>query len=126
MQKKHFLFLLFISISLANFSQGNTLISNDSVVKENDSLSPNFYKNRYNETDLLKKITDNYGNNEDKLYGTRNLRPILHGIAYRGGGNNYYHKTDKRKNQNPLPDDGLINLCKEGFSKSIYLYHFFY
>ena len=122
MQKKHFLFLLFISISLANFSQGNTLISNDSVVKENDSLSPNFYKNRYNETDLLKKITDNYGNNEDKLYGTRNLRPILHGIAYRGGGNNYYHKTDKRKNQNPLPDDGLINLCKEGFSKSIYLY----
>lgn len=122
MQIKHLLFLLFISISVVNLSQSKTLISNDSVQKESDSLSPIFYKDRYNETDLLKKITDNYGNKEDKLYGTRNLRPILHGIAYRGGGNNYYHKTDKRKNQNPLPDDGLINLCKEGFSKSVYLY----
>ncbi|MEN8927418.1 MAG: OmpA family protein [Flavobacteriales bacterium] len=122
MQTKQFLLFLLLSFSSAGFSQERTLMSNDEVTKENDSLSPNFYKNRYNETDLLKKITDNYGNNEDKLYGTRNLRPILHGIAYRGGGNNYYHATDKRKNQNPLPDDGLVNLCKEGFSKSVYLY----
>ncbi|MDA9261906.1 OmpA family protein [Flavobacteriales bacterium] len=122
MQNKHLILFFFITFSIFNFSQERTLISNDTVVKENDSLTPNFYKSRYNETDLMKKITDNYGNKEVKLYGTRNLRPILHGIAYRGGGNNYYHKTDKRKNQNPLPNDGLINLCKEGFSKSIYLY----
>ena len=68
------------------------------------------------------KIVDNYGNNFEDLYGTRNVRAILHGIAYRGGGNNYYHRTDKRKNQNPLPDDGILNLCQEGFSNSIYLY----
>ncbi|MEN8786585.1 MAG: OmpA family protein, partial [Flavobacteriales bacterium] len=92
------------------------------VNKITDSLSPKFYKVRYNETDLLHKITDNFGNNFEDLYGTRNMRPILHGIAYRGGGNNYYHKTDKRKNQNPLPPDGVLNLCKEGFSKSVYLY----
>jgi len=50
------------------------------------------------------------------------MKPILFGIAYRGGANNYYHKTNKRDNQNPLPPDGLTNLCKEGFSNAIYLY----
>lgn len=122
MKLKYFIFFLLFTSSFIGFSQERTLMSNDEVAKENESLSPSFYKNRYNETDLLKKITDNHGNNEDKLYGTRNLRPVLHGIAYRGGGNNYYHATNKRKNQNPLPNDGLINLCKEGFSKSVYLY----
>jgi len=50
------------------------------------------------------------------------MRPILHGVAYRGGSNNYYHKTDKRKNQNPIPLDGMHGLCKEGFSNGVYLY----
>ena len=81
-----------------------------------------YYKNRYLETDLMYKITDNRGDGFDSLYGTRNMRPILHGAAYRGGANNYYHNTDKRKNQNPLPLDGLSGLCKEGFSASVYLY----
>jgi len=85
-------------------------------------LEPSYYKNRYKETDLMYKIVDNWGNGFDSLYGTRNVRPILHGVAYRGGANNYYHKTAKRKNSNPLPNDGVENLCKEGFSHSIYLY----
>ncbi len=85
-------------------------------------LSSSYFKARYQEKDLLYKIVDNKGNGFDNLYGTRNLRPILHGVAYRGGGNNYYHKENKRKNSNPLPNDGVDNLCKEGFSNSIYLY----
>ena len=86
------------------------------------ALDPNFYKRRYVETDLMYKITDNKGNGFDSLYGTRNMRPILHGVAYRGGANNYYHKTDKRNNHNPIPLDGMHGLCQEGFSKGIYLY----
>lgn len=85
-------------------------------------LTPEFYKERYNEKDLMHKITDNRGDGFDSLYGTRNLRPILHGIAYRGGANNFYHKEAKRNNHNPLPNDGIKNLCQEGFSSSIYLY----
>src|SRR5690606_6357331 len=61
-------------------------------------LDHTFYKKRYSETDLMYKITDNKGDGFDSLYGTRNLRPVLHGAAYRGGANNYFHKTDKRNN----------------------------
>ena len=86
------------------------------------TLSSDYYINRYNERDLLYKIVDNWGNGFDSLYGARNLRPILHGVAYRGGANNYFHKTNKRKNSNPLPNDGIQNLCQEGFSSSVYLY----
>lgn len=85
-------------------------------------LTSEYYINRYDEEDLLKKVVDNWGNGFDSLYGARNLRPILHGVAYRGGANNYFHKTDKRKNANPLPNDGIENLCQEGFSSSVYLY----
>ena len=120
------LLIIIMSLSVTSYTQINdttiSTIVNTSVSKLTDSLSSDFYKKRYKETDLLHKITDNYGNKFEDLYGTRNMRPILHGIAYRGGGNNYYHKTNKRKNQNPLPDDGVINLCQEGFSKSVYLY----
>ncbi len=85
-------------------------------------LNHEYYIERYNEKDLMSKIVDNKGNGFIDLYGTRNLRPILHGVAYRGGANNYYHKTNKRKNSNPLPKDGIENLCIEGFSQSVYLY----
>lgn len=91
-------------------------------VKPLFALSPEYYKDRYNGGDLTYKITDNRGDGFDSLYGTRNLRPILYGVAYRGGANNYYHKENKRNNHNPLPDDGIRNLCVEGFSASIYLY----
>ncbi len=91
-------------------------------IEDTVTLGPNFYKKRYNETDLMYKITDNKGNGFDSLYGTRNMRPILHGVAYRGGANNYYHLTDKRNNHNPIPLDGMHGLCQEGFSKGVYLY----
>ena len=118
-----FIIFLFTNNSFGQIAYGSeSSVDSTKVNKLTDSLSPNFYKTRYNETDLLHKITDNYGNKFEDLYGTRNMRPILHGVAYRGGGNNYYHKFNKRKNQNPLPDDGVLNLCQEGFSKSVYLY----
>jgi outer membrane protein OmpA-like peptidoglycan-associated protein len=85
-------------------------------------LTPDYYKDRYTETDLMYKIVDNWGNGYDSLYGARNMRPILHGVAYRGGANNYFHKEAKRNNHNPLPNDGIENLCEEGFSGSVYLY----
>lgn len=96
----------------------------DSLIslESNQLLSPEYFIERYDSPDLLHKITDNRGDGFDSLYGTRNLRTILHGVAYRGGANNYFHKTDKRHNHNPLPDDGIRNLCSEGFSASIYLY----
>lgn len=81
-----------------------------------------FFKDRYNVDCLNQKITDNFGNGYDSLYGTRNMRTILYGIAYRGGANNHYHKLNKRHNHNPLPEDGLQNLLEEGFSTAIYLY----
>lgn len=90
------------------------------VTKPSDGLL--FYFDRYNRGDLLYKITDNEGNGYDSLYGTRNMRPVIHGVAYRGGGNNVYNKIEKRKNQNPLPDMGVRNLCEEGFSGAVYLY----
>ena len=81
-----------------------------------------FYQSRYNTTEVGQKITDNRGNGQDDLYGTRNMRTVLKGVLYRGGANNYFHRTTPRNNMNPLPEDGLQNLCKEGFSSAIYLY----
>ena len=85
------------------------------------------YKERYAEklgtsNQLMSKITDNKGNGFEDLYGTRNFRTVLHGIYYRGGANNYYHRSNPRNNMNPLPQDGLENLCREGFTKAIYFY----
>ena len=99
-------------------------VNYDSLLNVNGQFvfTYDYYKNRYHESDLMYKITDNKGNGFDSLYGTRNMRPILHGVAYRGGANNYYHLTDKRHNHNPIPLDGMNNLCKEGFSKGVYLY----
>ena len=81
-----------------------------------------FYKSKYKAECVEDKITDNQGNGFEDLYGTRNFRAILHGVAYRGGGNNYYHRTNKRNNKNPLPQDGLNSLLRNGFSTSVYLY----
>lgn len=68
------------------------------------------------------KLVDNHGDGYAPLYGTRNVRAVLSGVLYRGGANNAYHHSNPRNNQNPLPDDGLMNLCQEGFSQAIYLY----
>lgn len=125
--------LLSIILNFTLFAQEDSVRVDDKTPAEkfkdsilsldpNFYLTPEFYKKRYVEEDLMYKITDNYGNGFDSLYGTRNLRPILHGVSYRGGGNNYFHKENKRNNHNPLPDDGIRNLCQEGFSASVYLY----
>ncbi len=82
----------------------------------------NYYKDKFQIDCVTEKATDNKGNGLEILYGTRNFRSILHGIAYRGGGNNYYHRTNKRGNKNPLPQDGLDNLLKQDFSNIVYLY----
>lgn len=134
-----FIILLGLLLSLNSFGQFDTVkiglndyiiwdttkpINYDSLfaVEGSRDLNYAYYKDRYSETDLMYKVTDNKGDGFDSLYGTRNMRPILHGVAYRGGANNYYHKTDKRKNQNPLPLDGMHGLCTEGFSAGVYLY----
>lgn len=108
---KQIILLFFLSSIFIYSKQFNTI--EDKV---------NYYKNRYKVNCLNEKITDNFGNGFIELYGTRNMKPILFGIAYRGGANNFYHKTNKRDNQNPLPVDGLNNLCAEGFSTAVYLY----
>ena len=81
-----------------------------------------FYKGRYQMPDIYKKITSERGNDFEDLYGTRNMREVLAGVYYRGGGNNKYHRKNPRSNTNPLPADGLDNLCKEGFSLGLYYY----
>lgn len=81
-----------------------------------------FYKNKYKAECLNEKITDNFGNGYESLYGTRNMRPVLHGVVYRGGANNFFHKSAKRDNRNPLPDEGLQHLADDGFYASVYLY----
>jgi|TergutMp193P3_1026864.scaffolds.fasta_scaffold96778_2 hypothetical protein len=110
------LFLLAFGLFVININF--CLAKNFSTLNEKTE----FYKNRYKVNCLNEKITNNFGNGFDDLYGTRNMRPILFGIAYRGGANNFYHKNNKRDNQNPLPNDGLENLKNEGFSTAIYLY----
>ena len=113
---KLFSFLILLSLTFSSF-----FTQNDSI-KIDESIFT-FYKDLYGVECVQEKITDNRGNGFEDLYGTRNFRVILHGVAYRGGGNNYYHRSDKRNNKNPLPMDGLNNLLKNGFSTSVYLYN---
>jgi hypothetical protein len=79
------------------------------------------FKTRYDLDDPYTKLTDNKGKGVEELWGTRNMRVVLHGVMYRGGGNNKYLSTP-RSNTNPLPQVGLTNLCEEDFSSAIYLY----
>lgn len=80
------------------------------------------YRSRYDLNNASQKLVNNTGNGFEELYGTRNVRAVLNGVYYRGGANNYYHRDNKRNNSNPLPDDGLLNLCEEGFGRAVYLY----
>lgn len=81
-----------------------------------------FYVDRYRLGDVYEKLVDNTGDGFTPLYGTRNVREVLSGVLYRGGANNAYDKHGKRPNQNPLPVEGLVDLCQEGFSTAVYLY----
>jgi hypothetical protein len=80
------------------------------------------YRKLYGLSDALEKKVDNRGQGFEKLYGVRNFRVVLNGILYRGGANNMFHQSNKRSNSNPLPEDGLNNLCGQGFGTAIYLY----
>ena len=54
------------------------------------------------------------------LKGVKNFRYVLNGLLYRGG---KISPSDTRwDNRNPMSNEGLINLCKQGFGKAIYLY----
>ncbi len=96
--------------------------TNDIENIQNLTQASNLYKNRYGMNKLTDKLVSNIGLGYDSLYGTRNFQVVLHGVLYRAGANNFYHRTNRRANINPLPEDGLINLCQESFLKSIYLY----
>ena len=119
-----FLFLFCFNQSALCQSNFNVDTFNQNLIWNNDSLiiKINKYKQLYSNSCLQDKITDNFGDGNESLYGTRNFRVVLHGIAYRGGANNYYHMFNKRDNKNPLPIDGLYSLLSNGFSSSIYLY----
>src|SRR5262249_43773110 len=67
------------------------------------------------------KLVGDDGKGHAELVGLRNFRAVLPGVVYRGGGNNI-HRKPKRANMNPLPPEGLVSLCREGFDKAIYLY----
>jgi hypothetical protein len=81
-----------------------------------------YYQNRYPLTNPYDKLVNNHGDGNENLYGVRNFRAVLNGVVYRGGANNTYNKHQKRPNQNPLPNEGLIHLCEEGFGTAVYLY----
>ena len=119
---KHFGFVLVILclIVASNSPAQKSNVSN--ILFKTLKEKANYYKNKFRVLCTSDKITDNFGNGFDSLYGTRNMRTILYGIAYRGGANNFYHRINKRDNHNPLPEDGLQNLCEQGFSTSVYLY----
>ncbi len=111
---KKIIYILLVSITVFSASAQENL---KALKKQAE-----YYQERYHPESVNTKITDNFGNGFDELYGTRNMRCILKGVAYRGGGNNYYHKTSKRDNHNPLPLDGLQHLANDGFSAAVYLY----
>jgi len=80
-----------------------------------------FYGKRYNAFCLTDIVTNDVGNGNSFLYGTRNMRPVLPGYLYRAGANNFFHKTAQRSNNNPFPEDAIVNLYKEGFSTIVSL-----
>jgi hypothetical protein len=116
--------ILLLSL-LMIFSMGHFAISQENGKKPHfTSLSDkaNYYRSLFKVKCSDEKITDNFGNGFDSAYGTRNMRTVLYGVAYRGGANNFYHKENKRENHNPLPEDGLQHLANLGFSHADYLY----
>ena len=122
MPKTILLSLLLILVSCGSNITPKKLLSDtfDDLKKEKSDVES--YKDRYGVTNVTDKIVDNVGEGEERLYGARNVRVLLYGISYRGGANNYYHRDNPRNNMNPLPEDGLMNLCQEGFKKAVYLY----
>lgn len=115
--------LLVLSIQFASRLQAATQKSEEADIKWKtwvDSIQ--FYKDHYGLSDVYTKKVTNTGDGYAPLDGVRNFRVVLHGVYYRGGANNAYNKKQVRPNQNPLPPDGLHELCSENFGTAIYLY----
>ena len=70
------------------------------------------------------KATNNKGEGNDALWGTRNMRVVLKNLLYRGGGNNFHYKETQPKGyiMNPLPITGIYHLQEAGFGSAWYLY----
>jgi hypothetical protein len=118
-QSRRHVFFMILGLCLGSFHA----ISSASVEEPFDlGAEVTRYKERYRLTDTSSKLIDNAGNGFEYLYGLRNTRVVLHGVYYRGGGNNSNNKYGKKDNMNPLPAVGLDNLCREGFAKSFYFY----
>ena len=88
---KKIFFLSFILLFSSVFSQDSTVSYTDSLLFKKF----NKYKLLYNVNCVQDKITNNQGNGFEDLYGTRNF-------LHRGGGNNYYHRTNKRSNKKSI------------------------
>jgi hypothetical protein len=107
------------------FRGGNYVLATETKeLPTSGTLPPyvSYYQKRYGVPDLFTKLVDNSGNGFTDLYGVRNFRVVLNGVVYRGGANNKYNKNKIRDNRNPLPVEGMNNLCKEGFSSVYYMY----
>jgi hypothetical protein len=81
-----------------------------------------YYHQHYGLTDPYQKRVDGRGNGYEPLYGVRNFREVLKGVLFRGGANNSHNRDGARDNRNPLPKNGLTDLCGAGFQTAIYLY----
>lgn len=89
------------------------------------------YRNKYPLQNSTEKLIDDNGTVPSTttvvpkslakdLKGVKNFRYVLNGLLYRGG---KISASDTRwDNQYPMSNEGLINLCKQGFGKAIYLY----
>lgn len=71
---------------------------------------------------LLKKFIRNRGEGQEDLHGVRNMRTVLKGVLYRGGGNNRYNPVCARDNNNPLSTQMVFSMKTFGFSEIVYLY----
>ena len=107
-------FVVRIAFLILVFLSQNSFAQLQNVVEQ--------YEQKFQFENVFEKLVNNRGQGFDPLYGTRNFREVLKGVYYRGGANNKYHRSNPRSNMNPLPEDGLKNLCQQGFSKAIYFY----
>ena len=116
--RRLFVTLAFALFSLFSFIQSASATAPSTAL--DDSIEK--YQLRYGLRNVFDKRVDDHGNGDEALYGVRNLRVVLNGVVYRGGANNAYNRNGRRNNSNPLPNEGLKNLCEEGFDRAVYLY----
>ena len=88
--------------------------------QESDSL---FLSKQKCDSVLLRKYVSNQGAGDSYLTGIRNMRTVLKGVLYRGGGNNKFNTVCRRDNNNPISTQSLINMSSYGFKDVVYLYN---